>query len=186
MGIAIRFADRSCAGRLKCPWAPPVKVASQCKTGLLPVSARGAGSDRCSEIPSAASTIQPSTGPAAPPFPPTLSLPAPTGIGWPDRPLSASRITWGRQSVTSRETHPYRRFPTMIRSGNVPKPHQKGRNVEDHQRESPIFTPILPWGHDNAGVIMHSDLDRRRPSDGGCEDWTGIKRSLATLGVALT
>jgi hypothetical protein len=34
----------------------------------------------------------------------------------------------------------------MIRSGNVPKPHQKGRNVEDHQRESPIFTPILPWG----------------------------------------
>jgi hypothetical protein len=34
----------------------------------------------------------------------------------------------------------------MIRSGNVPKPHQKGRNVEDHQRDSPIFTPILPWG----------------------------------------
>src|SRR5271167_2025879 len=84
--------------------------------------------------------------PAAPPFPPTLFLPAPTGIGWPDRPPSASRITWGRQSVTRRETHPYCRFPTMIRSGNVPKPHQKGRNVEDHQRESPIFTPILAWG----------------------------------------
>jgi hypothetical protein len=34
----------------------------------------------------------------------------------------------------------------MIRSGNVPKPHHKGRNVADHQRESLIFTPILPWG----------------------------------------
>ena len=34
----------------------------------------------------------------------------------------------------------------MIRSGNVAKPDHKGRNVEDHQRESPIFTPILSWG----------------------------------------
>jgi hypothetical protein len=34
----------------------------------------------------------------------------------------------------------------MIRFGNVPKTDQKGRNVEGRQRESPIFTPILPWG----------------------------------------
>jgi hypothetical protein len=28
---------------------------------------------------------------------------------------------------------------------DVPKTDQKGRNVEGRQRESPIFTPILPW-----------------------------------------
>src|SRR5271167_2190765 len=99
--------------------------------------------------------------PAAPPFPPTLSLPTPTGIGSPDRPPSASRITWGRQSVTRRETHPYRRFPTMIRSGNVSKPHQKARNVEDHQRESPIFTPILPWGHIRAVLAYAAERERQ-------------------------
>ena len=47
--------------------------------------------------------------------------------------------------MTRRETHSYRRFPTMIRPGNLSKPHYKGRNVEDDQREGPIFTPILRW-----------------------------------------
>src|SRR5882724_4002650 len=96
-------------------------------------------------------------GPAEPPFPPTLSLPAPTGIGSPDRPPSASQITWGRQSVTRRETHPYCRFPTMIQCGNVPKPHQKGRNVEDRQRESPILTPFLPLGPISTITFQKSD-----------------------------
>jgi hypothetical protein len=45
----------------------------------------------------------------------------------------------------------------MIRSGNVPKTDQKGRNVEGRQRESPIFTPILPWGHLSPGAQDQRD-----------------------------
>ena len=62
------------------------------------------------------------------------------------------RMAWTRKAEidTRRATHPYRRFPTMIRSGNVPKTDQKGRNVVGRQRESPIFTPILPRGHNAA------------------------------------
>ena len=46
----------------------------------------------------------------------------------------------------------------MIQSANVPKPHQKGRNIEDRQRESPIFTPILPWGLHGIGGAEYADI----------------------------
>jgi hypothetical protein len=77
--------------------------------------------------------------------------------------------------VTRCETHPYRRFATMIRLGTVPTPHQKGRNVEDRQRETPIFTPILPWGLLCNG--SHSG-HRRRPLN----DHVRAESSLHTCG----
>jgi hypothetical protein len=74
----------------------------------------------------------------------------------------------------------------MIQSGNVPKPHQKGRNVEDRQRESPIFTPILPCGLILMSTLAlrcrgtqyhrHRDFDRRRMDDAVAplSTWTGF------------
>jgi hypothetical protein len=105
------------------------------------------------QIPSVGSTIQPSMGPAAPPFPPTPSLPAPTGIGWPDRPPSASPITWGRHSATRRETHPISPLPD----------NDSVRNYQSHTRKGATSRTV--------GIrvlfLHHSYLEARMPVPAG-------------------